>query len=170
MFLKSVFFGELHMLYSSQRHPYTAAAEIVETLICTTCISTCYALLCLPRYPIWVACFSHLLHLSKKKNFPVCHLLQKFPWNNCFNFSSPTSPSCHSRQLLPHFPWPKVPDSTNMTWRPQGAWPPCHRTSRGKKNPKILTLVGRGVVLVMAKLCKNYRKKKVVHFWNGCLH
>ena len=42
------------------------------------------------------------------------------------SFLSHTSPSCPSQQLLPLYPWPRVPDSTHMTWRP---W----RTSKGLK-------------------------------------
>ena len=47
------------------------------------------------------------------------------------------SPYCPSRQLLPLYPWPRVPDSTHMTWRPWGAWPPCHRTNRGLKTKDL---------------------------------
>ena len=36
-----------------------------------------------------------------------------------------------------HNPWPRVPDSTHMTWKPWGAWPPYHRTNRGLKTKDL---------------------------------
>ena len=91
-----------------------AAAEIVETLICTTCISTCLALSCWPRYPLRVACLSHLLHLSEK--LPCLSSSSMISLTLLFqSFSFFTSHSCPSWQLLPHNTRPRVPDSTHMT-------------------------------------------------------
>ena len=54
------------------------------------------------------------------------------------SFSSHTSHSCPSQQLLPSFPRTGVPDTTQMTIKwPRGAWPPCHKTSRGLKTEDL---------------------------------
>ena len=76
------------------------------------------------------------------------------------SFSSHTSLSCPSQQLLPLYPWPRVTESTHMTWRPWGAVPSCHRTNRGLKT-KDVDLCGQKMILVKPNFATTVRKKKI---------